>query len=259
MASPDSSYVWIKYVAHLLSLGEVDGARSVAERALSTIGQREEGERFNVWVAYLNMENLYGEPPEEAAMELLTRALQYNNQKRLYLAALGIFQRTERAALCEQVLKAVCRKFSESAKVWLRAYSYHIECGKPDAAKRALDRGLVALPKRKHIKLLRQVGIMEFKNGDAERGRSIFENVLRNYPKRLDLWSVYLDQEIKLADLPRCRSLFERVTYLTLPPKKMKFFFKRYLDFEKAHGTAATVAHVKQRAVEFVASIRDGE
>lgn len=56
----------------------------------------------------------------------------------------------------------------------------------------------------------------------AERGRGIFENVLRNYPKRLDLWSVYLDQEIKLGDLQRCRSLFERVTYLQLPPKKMK-------------------------------------
>jgi hypothetical protein len=46
---------------------------------------------------------------QEAAMELLTRALQYNNQKRLYLAALGIFQRTERAALCEQVLKVRAR------------------------------------------------------------------------------------------------------------------------------------------------------
>eukprot|EP00873_Tetraselmis_striata_P024001 jgi/Tetstr1/444265/TSEL_032157.t1 len=259
MASPNSSYVWIKFVAFLLSLGEADAARAVAERALSTIGQREESERFNVWVAYINMENLYGEPPEEAVMELLQRALQYTNQKRLYLAALGIFQRTERTALCDQVLKAVCRKFGESAKVWLRAYSYHIECGKPDAAKRALDRGLTSLPNRKHIKVLRQVGILEFKSGDAERARSIFENVLRNYPKRLDLWSVYLDQEIRLGDLQRCRSLFERVTYLQLPPKKMKFFFKRYLDFEKSHGTAATVAHVKQRAMEFVEGIKAGE
>ena len=25
-------------------------------------------------------------------------------------------------------------------------------------------------------------------------GRAIFEGILRNYPKRLDLWSVYLDQ-----------------------------------------------------------------
>ncbi len=39
----------------------------------------------------------------------------------------------------------------------------------------------------------------------AERGRSIFEGVLRNYPKRLDLWSVYLDQEVALGDQQRVR------------------------------------------------------
>lgn len=59
-------------------------------------------------------------------------------------------------------------------------------------------------------------------SGIPERGRSFFENMLRNYPKRMDLWSVYLDQEIRAGDLHRCRSLFDRVTYLKLPPKKMK-------------------------------------
>ena len=39
----------------------------------------------------------------------------------------------------------------------------------------------------------------------AERGRSVFEGVLRNYPKRLDLWSVYLDQEVALGDAQRIR------------------------------------------------------
>lgn len=39
----------------------------------------------------------------------------------------------------------------------------------------------------------------------AERGRSMFEGVLRNYPKRLDLWSVYLDQEIAAGEQARIR------------------------------------------------------
>lgn len=30
------------------------------QRALQTINVREEQERFNVWMAYLNLENLYG-------------------------------------------------------------------------------------------------------------------------------------------------------------------------------------------------------
>jgi rRNA biogenesis protein RRP5 len=48
------------------------------------------------------------------------------------------------------------------------------------------------------------------------------------------------------------RTLLERATSLALPPKKMKFLFRRWLEFEKAHGTEAQVAHVKQRALEFV-------
>ena len=35
---------------------------------------------------------------------------------------------------------------------------------------------------------------------------------------------------------PACSALFERATHLTLPPKKMKFLFKRYLDYEKRAG-----------------------
>jgi hypothetical protein len=27
-----------------------------------------------------------------------------------------------------------------------------------------------------------------------------FESILRNYPKRTDIWSVYIDQEIKQGD-----------------------------------------------------------
>ena len=50
-----------------------------------------------MWVAWLNLENLYGQPPGEAAMALFRRALPHVNQKRLYLALLAILQRTERA------------------------------------------------------------------------------------------------------------------------------------------------------------------
>ena len=44
------------------------------------------------------------------------------------------------------------------------------------------------------VQVLSAAAVAEFKLGSAERGRAIFEDVLRNYPKRTDLWSVYLDQ-----------------------------------------------------------------
>ena len=61
-------------------------------------------------------------------------------------------------------------------------------------------------------------------------------------------------QEVKLADQPRIRALFERATSLSLPAKKMKFLFKRWLEYEKGAGDAAAVEHVKKRAMEFVES-----
>ncbi|BDA47226.1 probable protein RRP5 homolog [Coccomyxa sp. Obi] len=252
LESPNSSYVWIRYMAFHMGVGEIDKARGVAERALKTINFREEREKLNVWVAWLNLENLHGSPPDEAVMKLFQRALPHTDSKKLYLALLTILERTSKEELAQQTLRAMTRKYATSAKVWLRAYSHELGRGDAAAARRALDRAIAALPARKHIKVLSQAALTEFKTGDPERGRGVFEGILRNYPKRLDLWSIYLDQEIRAGDKQRARSLFERATHLSLPPRKMKFLFKRYLDFEKAHGDAASVEHVIQAAKEYV-------
>ena len=125
-----------------------------------------------------------------------------------------------------------------------------------------MNRALLCLPRHKHIKFISQTAILEFKCGVADRGRSLFERVLREYPKRTDLWSVYLDQvryipllqnfcfichllvffnasfvwllqEIRLGEVDVIRSLFERAISLSLPPKKMKVRAKKKLLFMK--------------------------
>jgi rRNA biogenesis protein RRP5 len=60
ISQPNSSYLWIQYMAHHLESANIDGARSVCERALRTIGFREETEKYNVWMAYLNVEHKFG-------------------------------------------------------------------------------------------------------------------------------------------------------------------------------------------------------
>ena len=40
MGSPNSSYLWIKYMAFQISLGEIEKARAVAEQALQRISYR---------------------------------------------------------------------------------------------------------------------------------------------------------------------------------------------------------------------------
>ena len=45
----------------------------------------------------------------------------------------------------------------------------------------------------------------EFQYGGVERGKTMFESVLRNYPKRVDVWSVYIDLLIKQEDFNHVR------------------------------------------------------
>ena len=49
-----------------------------------------------------------------------------------------------------------------------------------------------------------------------------------------------------------CRALFDRVIHLSVSVKKIKFFFKRYLEYEKKHGTPQSIQAVKEKAMEFV-------
>jgi rRNA biogenesis protein RRP5 len=96
--------------------------------------------------------------------------------------------------------------------------------------------------------------VLEFKVGSPDRGRTLLDGILDRYPRRVDIWSIYLDQEIKLRDFDRTRQLFERSIHQSLSSKKIKFFFKRYLQFEKEHGTPEGVEHVKQAARAYVES-----
>lgn len=54
--------------------GEIDTARRIAERALSTIVMTAERDKFNVWVALMNLEDAYGgDRAEESVMAVFNR------------------------------------------------------------------------------------------------------------------------------------------------------------------------------------------
>ena len=253
LASPLSSFLWIQYVAFQVSVGAYEDARAVAERALEAIPAQEEDERMNIWIAYLNLENSHGLPnPKEAVSRLFKRAVNLADPKKLYLVLVDMYTRTEQTEALEETLKLIVKKFRSSCKVWL-TYIRHVTLkGDAEGSRKLLDRATTSLPKRKHIKLLVKVALLEMKEGDPERGRTMFEGILRNYPKRTDIWSVYIDQEIKQNIPERIRALFERATHLELNARSMKFLFKRYLEYERSHGNTERMTYVKARAMEYV-------
>lgn len=203
-----------------------------------------------MWVAYLNLENSFADDPAESAAALLKRAVQQNDAKKMYLAAIDIFQRSQRKELLDTCAKTVRKKFRESCKVWLRLFQ--LALADKNHSGSLIEQATQSLPKRKHVKFLSRAALMEFKEGSPGRGRGLFENILQTYPKRTDVWGIYIDQEIKQGKIVPVRNLFERAINLNLKAKRMRYFFKRYLTFEEEHGTADKVEYVKRSAMEFI-------
>ena len=91
MGQPNSSYLWLSYMAFQLQLGEVTKAREIAERAIRTIaqGRDTDSERLNVWVAFLNLENTYG--IDETVEEVFQRACEYNDPEEIHSRLTSIY------------------------------------------------------------------------------------------------------------------------------------------------------------------------
>lgn len=56
---------------------------------------------------------------------------------------------------------------------------------------------LLTSPFSTDVDVITKFAQLEFQLGDAERAKAIFENTLSTYPKRTDVWSVYIDMTIK--------------------------------------------------------------
>lgn len=105
LAQPNSSFLWIQYMAFQLSLADIDAARNVAERALKKINFRQEQEKMNVWVALLNLEHKYGTP--ETVADVLARAAQHNNPKHVYLHAVEMYERAGEDDKAEEIYQVL--------------------------------------------------------------------------------------------------------------------------------------------------------
>lgn len=88
LSEPDSSVLWLQYMAFQLEMGEVDAARQIGERALGTIGIGRDDEKLNIWVGLLNLENTYGD--DESVQEIFKRACEYNDPQEIHTRLISI-------------------------------------------------------------------------------------------------------------------------------------------------------------------------
>lgn len=93
---------------------------------------------------------------------------------------------------------------------------------------------------------------LEIKQGDADQVRSVFQRVL-------GISAVPKTQSKKKGAVPIPAST---ETQKKLKPKKARFFFKKWLDFEEKlavaeGGNEKMVEEVKARAAEYVNSLQE--
>lgn len=260
LASPNSSFLWTQFIAHHIGLQQYEQARQVTEKALSTIGVRESKELLNVWVAYMNLENLHG--TAESLTAVFRRAVQRADDTLLVHERLAeIFAATGK----HQQLLALCRvmttKYRATRRVWERLGCVLVNQDRRDQLKRLVKDMGAALSKQDQCIAIEHIAIHEYKAGSVEHGRQLFEGLVAKVPKKSDMWAAYLDQEMSLlarkspvASVPGIRLIFERLTTVSLPPKVMQQLLTRYLGFEQAHGTPADVEKVKDKARQYVES-----
>lgn len=169
---------------------------------------------------------------------------------------------------------------TQSPKFFLNYASFLFDTiAAPDRARGLLARALQSLPAHTHVETTSKFGQLEFRsaNGDIERGRTVFEGLLSSFPKRIDLWNVLIDLEMKAGDAEQVRRLFERVLGLQhrkgsvtvdpskqVKPKQARFLFKKWLAFEEKLATAEggdekMVEETKARAAAYVKSLRKEE
>lgn len=250
VGNPSSSILWMNYMSFQLQLGEIDKAREIGERALKTINYREEQEKMNIWIAMLNLENTFGS--DESLDEVFKRAAQYMDSLVMHQKLVGIFIMSEKYDKATELLKTMSKKFGKHVSVWVQYGAYLLDRKLNDDAHEVLSRALQVLAKRDHIEVVKKFAQLEFNKGDPEQGRSLFEGLVSDAPKRIDLWNVYIDQEIKQDDKEKVEDLFERIVTKKLSRKQAKFFFSKWLSFEEDKGDEQSAARVKALATEYV-------
>ena len=130
------------------------------------------------------------------------------------------------------------RQFRSELSVWTEFGQFLMRRGKLEAARRLLQRCLKTLPLKqqrkcppatvsasippslltlKHthththtpcvvdVEAISKFAQCEFRYGDAGRGGTMFESLVTSYPRRTDMWSVYVDMLVKSKQTSQAR------------------------------------------------------
>ncbi|KAK7253549.1 hypothetical protein SO694_000011138 [Aureococcus anophagefferens] len=253
----NAAATWIAYAKLLVRESDATGARGVLERALKKIGYREEAQRLEAWAALLAHERDHGDAKSLGAA--VDRATKNADPTRVLLKLAALHEETSNYdaadAAYARAEKRSRRQGATPDDVWLAHCRSRLLAGAADDARAVLDRAVQACadggPKAE-ASLLAKFACLELDVGSADRGRTLFDTTLAKWPKRADLWQLYVAKSLKAGDVAHARAIQMRLAGVNLPPKAMRQALKRFAAFEEAHGDAASADAVKDLARAYV-------
>lgn len=190
LASPNSAEVWTKYSKFFLDNVETEKARIVCRRALKTINFRLEKEKLKVWLHLIKIEAKYG--GTEKLREVIEEASKVTDPMMLYQGAVKLLTNCGELNEAERLFELMLKIDKSSVNVWISYIDFSMDQRKDaDKSRQLFERALKSVTKAEQTNLRSRFARIEFKSGDVERGKTIFENLLNDNPKRTDLWRVY--------------------------------------------------------------------
>ncbi|KAL6936629.1 hypothetical protein ACO0R3_000228 [Hanseniaspora guilliermondii] len=254
LSDPNNSVNWLNFTAFQLTVGEVAKAREILERALNTINYREEQEKLNIWVARLNLEYTFGS--SESLNEAFVKACSYMDDYVMHVKLIMIYTSAGKLDDADKLYTKAIKKFgSERLAIWEKYGEFLLSTEKKEEAHLLLVKALKQLPKREHVAVVKKFCQLEYKYGDIEQGRTLMEGLLVDASKRIDLWNVYIDLEIKYNSKQKTNieDLFERcVANPKINKKQAKFFFKKWVEYEESHKDSKMIDYVAAKASEYI-------
>lgn len=272
LGQPNNSGLWVQYMAFQLELSEVQKARDIAERALRTIHIRETEEKLNVWIAWLNLEVAFGD--DESVESVFKEACQVQDSLEIHQKLASIYIDSGKLEKADDVFRRIIavKAFRASSDVWLNYATFLMNnLDAPDRARALLTQSHQSIPASEQRSLTAKFAALEFhsEKGDAERGRTIFEGLITEWPKWSSGWDTWVDlersrisrletDEAKKEARDRARALFERMAAQKMKKRRAHYVYKRWLEFEESEGTAKTAERVKALAAEYVQKLQSG-
>ena len=261
LSDHDNSLYWIQYASYILENLGLESSRKIFERAIKTIDISKQKEKLNIWIAYINLENIYGD--ENSLKSIVERSLEVNDKKQIYLQLIRIYTNSKKYIIAYEIYRICIKDYFNDFEIWKKYLEFLFEInygiklqnkGDIPDTKSGLRKAMQVLSEKKQLDITIYYAQLLFAFNIIEEGRNTFDNILNEYPKRKDIWFVYIDKEIKYGkNIEKIRKIFERMFEINFKLSALKSIFKKYLEFEQSNGDKA-LENAKNKVQEIMSS-----